>query len=193
MPRQKEFDPDQALGDAMELFWEQGYEATSVQELVDRMGINRFSMYDTFGSKHELFVRAINRYREVIGSTVLTELEDSDQGIESIRAYFSRIVDHLTSPKGKRACLVVNSLAEKAAHDGEIEECVMGDITRLEKSLKKAVERAQKLGEIGRERDPKELAEYLVTNVIGLNVLGKAKPGRDRLERNVETIIGALE
>ena len=52
MPRQKDFDPDRALGNAMELFWEKGYEATSVQDLVDRMGINRFSMYDTFGSKH---------------------------------------------------------------------------------------------------------------------------------------------
>ena len=193
MPRQKEFDPDRALGDAMELFWEQGYEATSVQELVDRMGINRFSMYDTFGSKHELFVRAINRYREVITSTVLTELEDSGLGIESIRAYFSRLVDHLTSAKGKRACLVVNSLAEKAAHDGEIEECVMRNITKLEKALKMAVERAQNLGEIGREQDSQELAEYLVTNVVGLNVLGKAEPRRDRLERNVELIIGALK
>ena len=176
----------------MELFWEKGYETTSVQNLVDRMGINRFSMYDTFGSKHELFVRAIERYREVIVATVLTELEDSEQGIGSIRAYFSMLVDHLSSSKGKMSCLVVNSLAERAAHDGEIEECVRRNITKLEKALKKAVERAQNRGEIGRERDSQDLAEYLVTNVIGLNVLAKAEPHRDRLERNVEIIIGAL-
>ncbi len=95
MPRQKQFDPDRALGNAMELFWEKGYEATSVQDLVDRMGINRFSMYDTFGSKHQLFMSAINRYQEVLASTVLAELEDSEQGIGSIRACFSRLVDHL--------------------------------------------------------------------------------------------------
>ncbi len=64
MPRVKEFDPDQALDRAMELFWRKGYEATSVQDLVEHMGINRFSLYDTFGSKHELFMAALDRYSE---------------------------------------------------------------------------------------------------------------------------------
>ncbi len=60
-PRHKAFDPSTVLNEAVDVFWTQGYEATSVQDLVDHMGINRFSMYDTFGNKHELFMSACHR------------------------------------------------------------------------------------------------------------------------------------
>lgn len=193
MPRQKEFDPDQALTDAMELFWEQGYESTSVQDLVDRLGINRFSLYDTFGSKHELFIRALDRYREEMGSQVLNNLRTSGQGIGAIKAYFAAVIDHLSSAKGKAGCLMVNTLVEQAALDDEVGECVMRNVKALEEAFRLAVERAQDLGEIDSDGNSKQLAEYLATNAIGLNVLGKANRSRKRLERTVEIILKALE
>jgi TetR/AcrR family transcriptional repressor of nem operon len=192
MPREKEFDPDVALTEAMDLFWEQGYEATSVQNLVDRMGINRFSLYDTFGNKHDLFLSALEHYRERMNAGPIGELSDSPEGLNAIRAYFGKIVDHLSGPGGKKACLMVNSLSEKAATDGEIKSCVMENVACLEGALRQAIERAQALGEVSPEQDAGHLAEFLVTNAFGLNVLAKGRSDRSRLERTVDTVVGAL-
>ena len=74
MPRPKAFDPDAALQQAMQVFWERGYEATSVQDLVQGMGINRFSLYSTFGGKHQLFVTALERYRDTIVADLLARI-----------------------------------------------------------------------------------------------------------------------
>ena len=192
MPRHKEFNPDQALDSAMETFWEQGYEATSVQDLVDRMGINRFSLYETFGSKHDLFLKALERYGEQMGSSVLADLVGSGEGIASIRAYFTYLVDHLASPAGRKACLMVNSMAELAGEDRAVRSRCMLNVKNLESALQVAVERAQSLGEIDRDRDARALAEYLATNAFGLNVLAKADRRRDRLARHAELVIGTL-
>ena len=192
MPRQKEFDPDQVLGDAMELFWEQGYEATSVEDLVGRMGINRFSLYDTFGSKHELFLQALDRYRKQMGSGILADLSNSDDGIPAIRRYFDSMIEHRTSPDGRKACLIVNSIADKATEDRAVRSKCMQNVKMLEAAFRRAVERARDLGEIDVAQDPQQLAEYLTTNAMGLSVLAKADRRRQRLVRNVEMIMGTL-
>src|ERR1700730_2144482 len=75
MARQKEFDRDEVLHKAMEVFWSRGYEASSIQDLVKRMGINRQSLYDTFGDKHTLYLQALDRYREVEGRKIVELLE----------------------------------------------------------------------------------------------------------------------
>ncbi len=192
MPRPKEFDPDQALDSAMETFWEQGFEATSVQDLVDRMGINRFSLYDAFGNKHDLFLKVLDRYRDQMGSSVLADLAGSDQGVESIRAYFTSLVDYLASPAGRKACFMVNSMAELAGEDRTVRSKCMVNVKSLETAFQVAVERAQALGEIDADRDARELGEYLATNAIGLNVLAKADRRRARLARHVELVLGTL-
>lgn len=193
MPREKEFDPDVALADAMDLFWEQGYEATSVQDLVDRMGINRFSMYDTFGNKHDLFIKALEQYRRQTTSGPIAELEKSAEGLDAIRDYFDTMVEHLSAPGGKKSCFMVNSLAEKAACDGQISACVMENVACLENAFRRAVERAQALGEIRPDRSPERLAEFLVTSAFGISVLGKGEIDRSRLESTVDTVVEALK
>ena len=192
MPRQKEFDPDQALADAMDLFWEKGYEATSMQDLVDRMGINRFSLYDTFGNKHDLFLSALESYHQQAEAGPFAVLSESMEGLGAIRAYFSAILDSLSDPSGKRSCFMVNSLAEKAGTDREINTCVMKNVANLEAAFKQALERAIELGEIESSRDPQVLAEFLVNTVFGMIILGKGKVNRDRFARTIETMMGAL-
>ena len=84
----------------MQVFWERGYEATSVQDLVQGMGINRFSLYSTFGSKHQLFVAALERYRDTIVADLVGELEQSAAGLAAIRQFFTRLVDFFASAQG---------------------------------------------------------------------------------------------
>lgn len=109
MPRQKEFDPERVLEKAMGVFWEKGYHATSVRDLVERMGINRFSMYDTFGGKRQLFLAALDRYTRRTRDGMLGALERSDQGLPAIRQYLMSVVDEYSARSGWRGCLMINS------------------------------------------------------------------------------------
>ena len=156
------------------------------------MRINRFSIYDTFGNKHDLFLKALERYREQMTASMLRDLANSADGLPAIRRYFDLVVEHLTSPEGRKACLMINSIAEKAAEDQKIRSRCLQNVKQLEGALRKAVVRAQDHGEIDSRRDPQEVAEYLATNVMGLNVLAKADRRRQRLIRNVEVILGTL-
>src|SRR6266852_1410049 len=93
MARPKEFDRDQALQKAMEVFWSRGYEAASIQDLVKHMGINRQSLYDTFGDKHALYLQALDRYREVEGRKLLELLERPGSVKKSLRQLFEGVVE----------------------------------------------------------------------------------------------------
>ena len=135
----------------------------------------------------------VDRYRNEMGSLVLNNLRTSNQGIGAIRAYFAAVIDHLSSARGKAGCLMVNTLVEQTALDDEVGECVMRNVKALEEAFRLAVERGQDLGEIDSDRTSKQLAEYLTTNAIGLNVLGKAHRSRKRLAGNVEIMLKALE
>src|SRR5260370_37968341 len=93
MPRHKEFDQDQALHKAMEVFWSRGYEAASIQDLVRHMGINRQSIYDTFGDKHALYLQALDRYRAVESRRLIELLERPGSVKKSLRQLFGEVVE----------------------------------------------------------------------------------------------------
>src|SRR2546428_10205183 len=116
MPRPKAFDPDEALQKAMQVFWERGYEATSVEDLVQHMGLNRFSLYSTFGGKHQLFVAALERYRDTIVADLVGELEQSAAGLAAIRQFFTRLVDFFASSQGWCGCLMTHTAVELSPH-----------------------------------------------------------------------------
>jgi TetR/AcrR family transcriptional regulator, transcriptional repressor for nem operon len=117
MPRAKAFDPDEALQKAMQIFWEHGYGATSVDTLVQGMGMNRFSLYSTFGGKHRLFVAALERYRDTIVADLVGELEHAVGRRAAIRQFSMRLVNFFASSHGWRGCLITNTAVELALHD----------------------------------------------------------------------------
>ncbi|MBW4840890.1 MAG: TetR/AcrR family transcriptional regulator [Paenibacillaceae bacterium] len=111
MARAKQFDEDTVLLKAKKLFWEQGYERTSMQDLVEQMGVHKRSMYDTFGDKHSLYVRALNRYQEVIAKRMAEAMNGALSTKDAIRALFEMVI---YPEKGFRAgCLMVNTVEDK--------------------------------------------------------------------------------
>lgn len=92
MARSKEFDVDTVLLKAMRLFWSQGYEKTSMKDLVETMGVHKRSMYDTFGDKHALFMQAMERYHETVGATVKARIQDAACPKQAIRAIFDMTI-----------------------------------------------------------------------------------------------------
>src|SRR6266852_2659468 len=115
--RPKEFERDVVLDRAMQVFWSRGYEATSIQHLVGRMGIQRGSLYDTFGDKRRLFFAAVDRYDQVVTAKLLAALEEPASGKDAIRKFFRLKLKLSVEPGRPRGCLVTNSAAELASRD----------------------------------------------------------------------------
>lgn len=183
MARTKEFDPDAALQAALELFWRRGYEATSMADLVEHLGIGRASMYATFGNKRELYLKALDRYGEHRDPGLLRELSQPGPALPAVRAAVRRFAAESSSGELRlTGCFVTNTAAELAAHDPEAARRVEASWNRLETLLQAALTRAQAQGELPADRDPRTLARMLLVLMQGLRVVGKASqdPGRVR-------------
>jgi TetR/AcrR family transcriptional regulator, transcriptional repressor for nem operon len=188
--RTKEFEPLAALDAATELFWRKGYEAASMRELLDAMGIGRGSFYDTFGDKHTLFLSALDRFQDVRTSWVEDVLRGD--GLDGIEEVFRRSLDGLFQFQPPRGCLLANSAVELAPHDPEVAARISGYIRRTEDAFRGALVRARDRGEIPSDSDPRALSRFLVNTLHGLRVLARAGTDRETLEDTVGVALQAL-
>ncbi|MDT0345388.1 TetR/AcrR family transcriptional regulator [Streptomyces litchfieldiae] len=178
MGRSKEFDPDATLRSALELFWRQGYEATSMQDLVDHLGINRGSIYATWGSKHELYLRALDRYRQDRGDEALDLLGRSGPALPAVREFVLAYVTEACTDPDRKGCLVTNTATERLPGDAQAGRRVESAFGELEAALTGALLRARSQGELAADADPRALARFLVTFVQGVRVVGKTEDAR---------------
>jgi TetR/AcrR family transcriptional repressor of nem operon len=194
VPRIREFDTDAAERAAMELFWEQGYEATSVDDLVARLGIGRGSLYAAFGSKHALYLKALDRYRcEQMGGA-LAALDDPAAPLKpTLRRFFAALVEDSLGEPPRRGCFMVNATTERAACDAAVAARVRENATALEQTLERAVRGAQARGEVPSDKNARALARFLVMAVQGLRVAGAATPSRAALGDMVRLTLAALD
>ncbi|AQW49323.1 TetR/AcrR family transcriptional regulator [Streptomyces violaceusniger] len=194
MARTKEFDPEAALQSALELFWQRGYEATSMADLVDHLGIGRASIYATFGSKHELYLKAMDRYAETRDPSLLTELSQPGPALPAVRAVVRRFAEEAASPEMRLAgCLVTNTAAELAPHDPAAARRVELSWDHVETPLCSALIRAQAQGELPEDRDPRALARMLFVLMQGLRVVGKASDDPARVRDAAEQALALLD
>lgn len=176
----------------MELFWQRGYEASSIQDLVDHMGIGRGSMYDTFGSKHDLYLAALERYQQV-SHQLFAPLDEPEAGRSAIVRVFDNLVDVAVQDPHRRGCFMANSIVELAPHDPKTAECACNALAGMEEAFHRVLVRAQQAGEIGRTRDARVLARFLVNAVLGIRVLAKGNPNRELLQDVVTATLSALD
>jgi TetR/AcrR family transcriptional repressor of nem operon len=175
MARTKEFDPDATLRAAMDLFWRKGYEATSMQDLVDHLGIGRGSIYATFGSKHELYLLALDRYAERSDGQALEQLSRPGPALPAVREFIQGfLTDALTDSRG---CLITNTAIE-CPRDQPSARRVESSWNGLETVIAGALMRARNQGELAEDKDPRALARFLVALVQGLRVLAKVPDER---------------
>ncbi len=182
MARPKAFNEEEVIDKAVEVFWAKGYEATSMQDLIDAMGIQRGSLYATFGSKQNLFLKSLKRYSVTVVSKLLEILESKPSAIESIELFFSQLVEHLLTAGELRSCLVTNSAIERGLRDEETRQLVLKLLNALEDGFYKALQRAKENSELPTELDLKVVASYLTSSMQGLLVMGKVYSDRSVLE-----------
>jgi TetR/AcrR family transcriptional repressor of nem operon len=193
MPRPREFDTDTVLNQAMLRFWERGYRATSVEDLVKATGVNPGSLYGAFpGGKHTLFMKSLERYSRLVVPQQLGKLDEPDASVAEIRAYFDGLVDDLTSPAGRQGCMLVNSAIENAADDDEIAAVVRGHFARIEGCVARALDTAVRQGDVRATLDPVGAAKSLIASALGMMVVGKANPDRAVLTAIVESAFISL-
>jgi TetR/AcrR family transcriptional regulator, transcriptional repressor for nem operon len=179
--RTKEFDPDAVLQKALELFWERGYEATSMADLVGHLGIARASIYATFGGKHELYMKALDRYVQTRDLGVVEALSQPGPVLPAVRALVESYARNSLEDERRRGCMVVNAAVEMMARDLQAARRVEASWDTLETALTSALARARAQGEIPADKDPCALARFLLVMLQGLRVLGRAHPDEGRL------------
>jgi TetR/AcrR family transcriptional repressor of nem operon len=192
MGRHKEFSREAVLDRAIEAFWSRGYEATSVQDLVDEMGINRGSLYDTFGDKHALFLAAIDRYHERTLRCTLGYLEAPIPAREAIEAAVRNIVSCAGADEKRRGCFVTNSAVELAPHCAATTERVAAYYLRLEEAFYDALFRAERDGEIRPGRHLRSMARFITCCLQGMLVMSKVADDPTALDDVVDVIISTL-
>ncbi|GAA2239565.1 MULTISPECIES: TetR/AcrR family transcriptional regulator [Kitasatospora] len=192
MARTKDFDPDTVLGQAMDLFWERGYEATSMADLVERLGIARASLYGTFGSKHDLYLAALKRYLEIRETGFVRALSQPGPVLPAVRSLVQSWVDEALNDPAHLGCLVVNAAVELSPRDPKVAHQVELSWGVLETTLTSALMRAIAQGELPEERDPQVLARFLLVMLQGIRVIARAAPDPARLQAAASQALAAL-
>ena len=193
MARHKEFDRDEALHKAMEVFWSRGYEAASIQDLVEHMGINRQSLYDTFGDKHALYLQALDRYREVEGRKMLELLERPGSVKKALRQLFQGVVEGSFCGGERRGCLIGNAMSELAGRCKETAARTCSNMAAAEEALYRALLRGKKEGEIKEGRDLRAVARFLYSSLQGLQLMAKATRDRRTLKDVIKVTLSVLD
>lgn len=187
MARPKAFREDEVLDRAMRLFWQQGYEATSIQALVEQTGVNRASLYGAFGDKHGLFLAAVDRYLATVSAERQAILDRPGSARAALEAYFEDLIAFSLGSGRRLGCLITNAAIELAPRDRQTEERLRESLSRVEDAFYRLLRRAQSQGELAAERDARALARFFTGLVQGLRVVARLDPQEDRLRDIVET------
>ncbi|MEU9589527.1 TetR/AcrR family transcriptional regulator [Streptomyces sp. NPDC048219] len=194
MARTKEFDPDAALRAALELFWRRGYEATSMSDLVEHLGVGRASIYATFGNKRELYLKALERYEQGLLPDLLADLARPGPALPGVRSLVRRYATESAAEDLRgRGCFVTNTAAELAPHDPVAARRVEDNWDQLETVLHSSLARARDQGELPAGRDPLTLARMLLVLLQGMRVVGKASADPARVRDAAEQALALLD
>lgn len=180
--RPKSFDTNTALDAAVALFKDKGYAQTSMQDLVDAMGIHRGSIYDTFGGKKELFLAALDRYIGGMMAEALAVLDTQDSAMDALQQYFAAVYRMTRRYASQQGCLVTNTAVEMAPHDAAMLERVTRYFLNQEDSFRRLLEKAQADGELDASEDARAWARAMVNFGLGLTVLVKVTPSEEWIE-----------
>ena len=193
MARQKEFDKEEVLEKAMDTFWRFGFEGTSMQSLVKNMGINRSSLYETFGDKHSLFEAAITHYEKTRMQGMVDCLQEMGASKSAIAKVFDRLIDQSISDEERRGCFLTNTAIELGPHDPSVAKKIAMDMKIVEQAFHQVLVNAQAKGEIALEKNLNHLAQYLTSSFQGIRVMAKINQEPEFLKNIVKVTLSVLD
>jgi TetR/AcrR family transcriptional regulator, transcriptional repressor for nem operon len=193
MARPKEFDREEVLQKALYTFWEKGYEATTLHDLLESMGINRSSFYNTFEDKQTLFRQVMSLYYQQTAIKRLTILQKAKSAKQGLRDYFSHNIDVAVAEYNPGGCLLTNTATNLKTIDQEITQSIAKGVDRLEQAIYSLLEKGQRSGEIAANKDIKAIARLTLAVSYGLNIAARVNPNRDVLEDMAQAAVSILD
>lgn len=180
----KSFDPEIALVRARDLFWSRGYDGTGIRDLEAELGVNRKSLYDTFGSKRALFLRALEQYTDSVIAHICKGLADErGTAFENLERVLGKLQAHHASPES-RGCLLGVAMGQAEADDEELAECLRGYLAKLERAFERALKAAQAEGSVRADVNPRDSARQLAVLTQGMALVGRVNDSR-ALQRSI--------
>jgi TetR/AcrR family transcriptional repressor of nem operon len=192
MPRVKLFDEKEVLTKAMNLFWKQGYAATSVQDLVNHLGINRASLYDTFGDKEQLFRRSFELYRKTNIDGLKQFLSNHPDVKEGFAKLFENAIQEAIQDKDRKGCFVVNTTTELIPNEESLTEVLESNKRDFEKIFFEYLQKGKEAGQIKTDQKLKSIAALFYTLYNGLRVVSKVQPDKKKLTDTVNVALSLL-
>jgi TetR/AcrR family transcriptional regulator, transcriptional repressor for nem operon len=193
MARTREFDEEKVLEAAMQLFWEKGYEATSLSDLTARMGIQRPSIYSTFGDKKELFEAALRRYTTSRAADIRARLQNHTSVKQAFAIFFEEVIAAEYTKDLSNGCFCINTMVELAPHDERFEILTREHQLYLAVIFQETIERGIQSGELEKDTDAKYLAQALIVALIGLTVMMKSQPQKSFVDNAIATTLTLLK
>ena len=192
MSRTKEFNEDKALEAAMYLFWEKGYEATSMQALEESMGLKRTSIYNAFGNKRALFQLALNRYLSIVLSRFLSVLNEASTAKQAIQQVLTEVLNLHFNKNHPGGCMVVLSLLESNQHDKDTNAQLDSALKQLSTAIVKRLQQGVKEGDINNNFECNVVGTQVTALITGMIVMAKANFPKKDFEKLIENYLSTL-
>lgn len=186
--RPREFDEEAVLEAAMDAFWAKGFEATSLADLCNCTGLHKGSLYQAFGDKHQLFMRALRHYANKEFHEVMAVALQSESPLENVKAAIHKICDDAGHEKG---CMMINSMVEMAPHDPEVKAALQGFGEQRLSAMAAMLGKAQEAGELRADLDPHKLARQLMVTLAGSAAMVKGFLEYDDIVENLDDLVNS--
>ncbi len=193
MARPIQYDTEEVIEKAMQAFWEKGYHATSMADLVEITGLKPGSIYAAFHSKENFFIAAVDHYGKKGSEAVRRMLTEAPTHLQGIRNFIQGIAVDVADPGSKRSCFLVNTVLELASQNEVAGRRAALHLDAIENHVRSALEMSAKKGELSSEKDPVSLAAFIMCNIWGLRVLGGTKPSPERVGMVVSCLLSTLD
>jgi TetR/AcrR family transcriptional repressor of nem operon len=193
MARTKDFDENEVLTKAIQLFWHKGYNGTSMQDLVDGLGISRSSLYDTYSDKHTLFVKALESYQNSGAAKIRDIIDHSVSAKETVQKLLEFATNELLGDKQQKGCFMVNAEVEVAPHDAEVNDLVCKNDQQMEDAFYQVIQKGKESGEIKNQQDTRALARFIFNAVKGMRVTAKSTTNKTVFDDIIRLTVSALD
>ena len=193
MARTKDFDEEEVLTRAMNLFWSRGYNATSMEDLVSGLGISRSSLYDTYTDKHSLFIKALENYQQIGSSKLRETASEPGPAKETIRKLIEMATEGLLAGRQNKGCFMLNAGVEVAPHDKAVNNLVRNNDQQMEDLFYQVIQKGKKNGEIKNQRDARALSRFFLNTIKGLQITGKSGPDKSVFDELITLAVSILD
>ncbi len=184
------FDVDEALDEMLKVFWKQGFKSTTTKELAKSAKLSEGSLFNTFGSKREVYILALQKYRN--NASYLFELIEQDESpLRGIRKYWEAIAARAADKSKTNGCMITNATIEQS-QDAKIVAFINSVHSDNEKRFKKQLDRAIEIGELKSGTDTKALAQFLQHSSQGIRVMSRLNPSKPKMKNIVDSVMSVL-